>query len=170
MRELVARWLRRRALGTDARLITSPDAPVSGRVYLYESGRRRYVPDSDRLPHYGLRIESTTRVDADEIARIPKWGDLPYPWPRHLRRNPPADANPAMLREIACCDLAGSGVEFGAGTKRAAIPLRCSVRYADHQSAETLQARKYPGQDGDFVQLDLHSNLQTMEGYRRRQS
>src|SRR5688572_7591969 len=85
-------------------------------------------------------------------------------------RNPPADANPAMLREIACCDLAGSGVEFGAGTKRAAIPLRCSVRYADHQSAETLQARKYPGQDGDFVQLDLHSNLQTMEGYRRRQS
>lgn len=148
----------------EARLITSPGELIASRVYFLADGIRRWVPNANRLPFYGLSLETTEQWSASDILAIPKGGDLPFPWTECARRNPPADADSAVMREIACCTLSGDGTEFGAGAHPNPVPVGCRPRYADYQPIDTLVEIGYSGNPADYARLDLLSDIQAMDG------
>lgn len=59
--------------------------------------------------------------------------------------------------------LSGNGVEFGAGASPFPIPAGLGIRYADRNTVQELQDRKYFG-DAPLVQPALCSDLETMDG------
>lgn len=67
-----------------------------------------------------------------------------------------------MLLKLAS-GLSGNGVEFGAGSSPFPLPPTASVRYADRNTADQLQQRKYFG-DASLVTAHLQSDLEDMEG------
>jgi len=145
------------------RLITHPDEPVVGRVFLHHNGRRHWVPSVEHLAGYGLTLASTVQVPVEEILSIPRGGSIPREWPA-WRGAQERGRDPLTIREIACSPLSGSGIEFGAGTNPLPVPIHCEVRYADVIGEVALKGAAYAEQGVDFVTLNLVSDMQTMDG------
>lgn len=61
---------------------------------------------------------------------------VPYKWSIEEYRNPPADVSWKHMREIVTSQIAGEGVEFGAGPRPSPVPLGVTVRYIEYHDLE----------------------------------
>jgi predicted SAM-dependent methyltransferase len=144
-------------------LLRSQASEFGDKVYYVDRGRRHWVRDGEWLKRNGFNW-STDVVDvAPEIlycflnggiAPINSSSDLGKP-----------NLSSVDVREIAACNLRGTGMEFGAGASPFPVPLHCNVLYADAFSYESLQAGMYPGQTAhDLIRPDYVTDIQTLAG------
>lgn len=143
-------------------MIASRTGGFGHKVFYLQNGKRRPIPDPEWAQAHGLRLPEDVQLLSDEeINRLPLGGYTPRDWTAADRKSPPAGA---PLREIAVSQLAGSGVEFGAGDTPTPIPLGCHVSYADRLSRDDFALQYHPGEQVDAVTPALLTSLCEMEG------
>lgn len=149
---------------TGRRLVSCRTGELAGRAYLTTDGRRHWLTTAAHVSHYGFAWPGDLeQVDEAEIRALTQAPPAPLPWSEAHWAAPPRTSIGDM-REIATSRLRGTGIEFGAGTMPLAVPLGCTVRYADAFSMEGLVDRSYRTQGRDFVPLDFVTSLEEMQG------
>jgi len=122
-------------------ILQARDSVFGDQVFLCTRGRRHLLLSASRLEELGFRWPDDLEQTSERMLRsFRPGGPVPSPAPAW----PPADS--MAMREWLAADLAGTGLEIGAGASPFPVPLHCRVLYGDRLSYEQLTAEPYPGQ------------------------
>lgn len=144
-------------------LIRSRQSEFGDKIYYVHRGRRHWVRDGDWLTQNGFEsLADVMDVRPDILYGFVNAGMAPI---RKLSDLGRANLTSVDIREIAACNLHGTGMEFGAGASPFPVPLHCNVLFADSFSYEDLLKVMYPGQTAhDLIRPDYVTDIKTLVG------
>ena len=144
-------------------LLRSRRSEFGEKIFYVDKGRRHWVRDSEWLIKNGFeRPTDVIEVQPEILYGFVNAGIAPLRQTSDLGR---PNLSSIDLREIAACNLYGTGMEFGAGAQPFPVPLHCNVLFADPFSYESLLALMYPGQTVyDLIRPDYVTDIKTLAG------
>lgn len=147
-------------------LLRAPASVFGDKVFYVDRGQRRWVRDGRWLHQNGFRWpEDVLDVIPDVLYAFVNAGHAPIQVNREFNSGASSSLTSVDLREIAACQLKGTGIEFGAGASPFPVPLQCNVLFADALPYSELQTEMYPGQTGrDLIRPDYVTDIQTLSG------
>lgn len=139
---------------------------LSGKVYLIDQGRRRWLQDIGILSTLedkpGFKWpEDIQELTEEEILTYPYGAPTPVlPDPKMKKSS--RDMN--FMRQFITKGLTGKGVEFGAAANPLPIPLGTKILYADLFKQAQLESELYSTNSFEYVPTDIHTSFDQMEG------
>lgn len=131
-----------------ARVVVSPKSHHGDQMFFLHEGNRHPVLDGEWLRQMGVRVPADVCImDTDELQSYRPSGPVVRRWTANDFSSPPQDSR--LVRQLLASSLAGSGVEFGAGSSPFPVPLECEVQFVDIFPYEVLRDHVYPGQHVD---------------------
>lgn len=141
---------------------------LSGKVYLINQGRRRWLRDISILSTLedkpGFRWpEDIQELTEEEVLAYPYGAPTPVlPDPKMKKSG--RDMN--FMRQFITKGLTGKGVEFGAAANPLPIPLGTKILYADLFKQAQLESELYSTNSFEYVPTDIHTSFDQMEGIK----
>ncbi len=144
-------------------LLRSQASEFGDKVYYVDRGRRYWIRDGKWLSQYGFEwAVDVIDVEPAILYSFLNGGMAPL---RTFSDLGASHLTSIDLREIAACNLYGTGMEFGAGASPFPVPLHCNVLYADAFSYQALREGMYPGQTAhDLIRPDYVTDIKTLNG------
>ncbi len=141
---------------------------LSGKVYLIDQGRRRWLKDisilSTLIDVPGYRWPDDVReMTQKEILSYPYGAPTPVISSIKMKKSA---RDMSFMRQFVTKDLSGSGVEFGAAANPLPIPLGVKVQYADLFEKPQLESELYTTDAFEYVTTDIHTSFDQMKGIR----
>jgi len=90
---------------------------TDGGLFGIDGGLRRKFVDMKDFHSWGLNTDDIEVVSEAELRAFPRGGAVPYCWTLNDWLVTPTPDNKRKMREISACQIKGSGVEFGAGSR-----------------------------------------------------
>jgi SAM-dependent methyltransferase len=144
-------------------LFRSSGSEFGDKVFYADNGRRFWVRSIDWLERNQFNWKSDViDVPPEVLYALLNGGIAPIYGRSDLNRE---NLTSLDIREIAACELFGTGLEFGAGASPFPIPLNCLSRFADPFTYAELKEALYPGQNAyDLIRPDYVTDIRTLRG------